>query len=63
MLIKEFGIWNKHLINGWSYDALAFQIKSKLHERQVLGDKSNNFYETLPKPQSDLAKDKSAIFT
>ncbi len=45
------------LINGWSYDVLAFQIKSKLYESQVFGDKPNNFYETLPKLQSDLAKD------
>ncbi len=44
-------------INGWSYDVLAFQIKSELYERQVLGDKPNNFNKSLPKPQSELAKD------
>ncbi len=44
-------------INGRSYDVLAFQIKSELYEKQVLGDKPNNFYKSLPKPQSELAKD------
>lgn len=44
-------------VNGWSYDVLAFQIKSDLYERQVLGDKPNNFKNTLPSPQSDLARD------
>ena len=44
-------------INGWSYDVLAFQIKSELYERQVLGDKPNNFNKSLPKPQNELAKD------
>lgn len=44
-------------INGWSYDILAFQIKSKLYERQVLGDKPNNFNTSLPTPQNELAKD------
>ena len=37
-------------INGWSYDELAFQIKSDLYSRQVLGDKPNNFKTTLIKP-------------
>ena len=44
-------------INGWSYDDLAFQIKSDLYTRQVLGDKPNNFQNTLQAPQSKLAKD------
>lgn len=44
-------------INGWSYDDLAFQIKSDLYKRQVLGDKPNNFQNTLQAPQSRLAKD------
>ena len=48
---------NQAAINGFSYDVLAFQIKSKVYERQVLGDKPNNFTDTLVKPQSDLAKD------
>ena len=51
-------IWymNETAINGWSYDVLAFQIKSKLYSRQVLNDKLNNFTTTLINPQSDLAK-------
>lgn len=44
-------------INGWSYDVLAFQIKSEVYERQVLGDKPNNFNESLSSPQSELARD------
>lgn len=40
--------------NGWSRDALAEIIKSKLHERQ--GNAINNFTLTLPPLQSDLAK-------
>lgn len=43
-------------INGWSYDVLVFQIKSKLYVRQVLRDKPNNFKNTLNDYQSDLAK-------
>lgn len=44
-------------VNGWSYDVLAFQIKSNLYSRQVLGDKPNNFEKVLINPQSDLARD------
>lgn len=44
-------------INGWSYDELGFQIKSELYLRQVLGDKPNNFQNTLQAPQSNLARD------
>ncbi len=56
---SEKRIWymEQTSINGWSYDVLAFQIKSELYERQVLGDKPNNFNKSLPKPQSELAKD------
>ena len=44
-------------LNGWSYDVLAFQIKSDLYTRQVLVDKPNNFKRTLKSPQSELARD------
>lgn len=47
---------NQTAINGWSYDVLAFQIKSDVYSRQVLGDKPNNFENTLINPQSDLAR-------
>ena len=39
--------------NGWSRDVLALQIKSNLFTRQ--GKSVNNFTNTLPEPQSDLA--------
>ncbi|GGC43074.1 hypothetical protein GCM10011386_39190 [Parapedobacter defluvii] len=45
----------KTLENGWSKDVLALQIENRLHERQ--GQAITNFERTLPKPQSDLAKD------
>ncbi|MBR0572628.1 MULTISPECIES: PDDEXK nuclease domain-containing protein [Pasteurellaceae] len=40
--------------NSWSRDMLALQIKSDLYHRQ--GKAINNFQDTLPKPQSDLAE-------
>lgn len=40
--------------NGWSRDVMLLQIKSGLYDRT--GKAVNNFAETLPKPQSDLAK-------
>ncbi len=53
---KRIWYMNQTAINGWSYDVLAFQIKSDVYSRQVLGDKLNNFENTLINPQSDLAK-------
>ncbi|MBW4528326.1 MAG: DUF1016 family protein [Phormidium tanganyikae FI6-MK23] len=41
--------------NGWSRTVLVYQIESGLHKR--LGGAITNFDLTLPKPQSDLAKD------
>lgn len=41
--------------NNWSRNVLEIQIESKLIERQ--GKALNNFELTLPKPQSDLAKE------
>jgi len=41
--------------NNWSSNVLEMQLESRLIERQ--GKASNNFERTLPKPQSDLAKD------
>ncbi|MFV9929934.1 MAG: YhcG family protein [Rickettsia endosymbiont of Haemaphysalis japonica] len=40
--------------NGWSRNVLSLQIKSNLHERSAKG--INNFSNTLPKLQSDLAR-------
>jgi predicted nuclease of restriction endonuclease-like (RecB) superfamily len=42
------------VINAWSRDTLALQIKSELHKRQ--GKSINNFQATLPSPLSDLAQ-------
>jgi predicted nuclease of restriction endonuclease-like (RecB) superfamily len=44
----------KTLHHGWSRDVLAMQIDSELYRRQ--GGAINNFEQTLPKAQSDLAR-------
>ena len=41
------------IVNNWSKDALALNIKSQLFKRD--GNSINNFQSTLPQPQSDLA--------
>lgn len=41
--------------NNWSRNVLEMQLESKLIERQ--GKAPNNFELTLPKPQSDLARE------
>jgi predicted nuclease of restriction endonuclease-like (RecB) superfamily len=41
--------------NNWSRNILQIQIESKLFDRQ--GKSQNNFELTLPKPQSDLARE------
>ncbi|MBO5349327.1 MAG: DUF1016 family protein [Clostridia bacterium] len=43
------------IINGWSRSILTMQIDSKLYERQATAEKINNFRNTLPDIQSDLA--------
>lgn len=40
--------------NGWDRNTLASMVKNKLHEKQ--GKLAHNFETTLPKPQSDLAR-------
>jgi predicted nuclease of restriction endonuclease-like (RecB) superfamily len=47
--------WNKAIENGWSRAVLTHQIESGLYERT--GKAITNFDITLPKPQSDLAKE------
>ena len=42
------------LQHGWSRNVLVLQIESGLHRRQ--GSAQTNFSQTLPPPQSDLAK-------
>ena len=44
----------KAIENGWSRDMMVIHIKSNLHLRQ--GNSVNNFAETMPKLQSDLAQ-------
>lgn len=44
----------KTIENSWTRDVMVFQIESRLHERQ--GQAITNFEHTLPKSQSDLAK-------
>jgi predicted nuclease of restriction endonuclease-like (RecB) superfamily len=46
---------DKAIKNGWSRNVLSLQIESRLHQRQ--GKAITNFDNTLPSPQSDLAKE------
>lgn len=43
------------MLNNWSRNVLEMQLESRLYERQ--GHAPNNFELTLPKPQSDLARE------
>ncbi len=53
--VEEAFFYTRNTIeNGWSRNILELQIESKLFERQ--GKAVTNFQQTLPKPQSDLAK-------
>jgi len=56
---KEKYLWyaGKTLKNGWTRDVLAHQIEIKLYERQAIAEKTDNFKQNLPSPQSELAKD------
>ena len=45
----------KTVENGWSRNVLLHWIESGLYERQ--GKAQTNFQRTLPKPQSDLARE------
>jgi predicted nuclease of restriction endonuclease-like (RecB) superfamily len=42
------------IANGWSRNVLVMQIESGLYRRQ--GQAQTNFAQTLPAPQSDLAR-------
>jgi len=42
--------------NGWSSNALDMQIDRNLYSRQAIADKTTNFKDRLPAPQSDLAQ-------
>ena len=43
------------IAHGWSRAVLQMQIETRLHERQVLLPKVNNFKDRLPEAQSDMA--------
>jgi predicted nuclease of restriction endonuclease-like (RecB) superfamily len=53
----EKRLWYVHktVENGWSRNSLVHWIESGLYERQ--GKAQTNFQRTLPKPQSDLARE------
>jgi predicted nuclease of restriction endonuclease-like (RecB) superfamily len=46
----------KSLENGWSSNILEIQIETNLYKRQALADKTTNFKDRLPAPQSELAQ-------
>lgn len=47
---------NKTIEHGWSRTILEMQIETGLYERQAISaQKTTNYYEHLPPPQSDLA--------
>jgi predicted nuclease of restriction endonuclease-like (RecB) superfamily len=50
-------LWYAHkaIENGWSRDVMVTHIDKQLHLRQ--GNSANNFAETLPKQQSNLAQE------
>ena len=54
--VQEERLWyaQQSLENGWSRDILIMQVESGLYQRQ--GKAITNFADTLPKPQSDLAR-------
>lgn len=53
----EERLWyaDKTIEHGWSRNVLVHQIESGLYQRQALTDKTSNFKNTLPVPQSELA--------
>lgn len=47
---------HKSAENGWSRSILQHQIDLRLYERQALSEKTSNFEQLLPPPQSDLVR-------
>jgi len=43
--------------NGWSLNVLRHQLETRLYERQAIAEKTTNFNNTLPSPQSELAEE------
>lgn len=52
--IREWYVWQT-IAQGWSRNVLVLQIEGGAHKRQ--GKALTNFADTLPAPQSDLARD------
>lgn len=59
--VKDYDemVWyaKQNIEHGWSSNILDMQIESRLYERQAIADKTTNFKNTLPAPQSDFAKE------
>ncbi len=54
--VRLFWYAQSSIQNGWSRSTLSTHIKSELYERQALkSNKTSNYREMLPSPQSDLA--------
>jgi len=53
---ERFWYAQQTIENGWSRNVLVMQIESGLYKRQITTNKSTNFKNTLPSPQSDLAQ-------
>ena len=55
---KSEYIWyaKQTIENGWSSNILDMQIDRELYKRQAIANKTTNFKERLPAPQSDLAQ-------
>jgi predicted nuclease of restriction endonuclease-like (RecB) superfamily len=45
----------KAIEEGWTLGILEYQIEYRLYERQAIADKTSNFMERLPSPQSSIA--------
>jgi hypothetical protein len=58
--VKDTGqrAWSaiKAIEDGWTLNALEYQIEYRLYERQVLAEKTSNFNKRLPDPQCKLAE-------
>ena len=54
---NETRVWyaEKAIENNWSRNVLVMQIETRLVERQ--GNAATNFKQSLPKPNSDLARE------
>jgi predicted nuclease of restriction endonuclease-like (RecB) superfamily len=58
--VKDSGqrVWyaKKAIEDGWTLSTLEYQIEYRLYERQTVSEKTSNFKERLPDPQSKLAE-------